>query len=131
MLRLIRNVSGWKAAYTRTIPAAIPTASANFFMETISFRCIYNIMAAKRSDRMPFPDRGMQRMHGLDSLRPQKLLGLLLRLFPVRMESRKQFPPLFGHADDLVPRCLAFGSPEDRKSTRLNSSHQKISYAVF
>src|SRR5690606_40982411 len=32
-----------------------------------------------------------------------------------------------------VPRSYSFGAgaPEDRKSTRLNSSHVKISYAVF
>src|SRR5436309_1819390 len=29
------------------------------------------------------------------------------------------------------PRSRPSGSPEDRKSTRLNSSHVKISYAVF
>src|SRR2546430_11432651 len=27
--------------------------------------------------------------------------------------------------------CHVVGSPEDRKSTRLNSSHSQISYAVF
>src|SRR2546427_8360260 len=29
------------------------------------------------------------------------------------------------------PRICRFPSPEDRKSTRLNSSHSQISYAVF
>src|SRR5690606_41504585 len=28
-------------------------------------------------------------------------------------------------------RCKTRGNPQDRKSTRLNSSHVKISYAVF
>src|SRR5690606_39664087 len=34
---------------------------------------------------------------------------------------------------DLVfpPRCAGCGRVEDRKSTRLNSSHVKISYAAF
>src|SRR3712207_7345632 len=32
---------------------------------------------------------------------------------------------------DLVFRWLEDGSPLDRKSTRLNSSHANISYAVF
>src|SRR3712207_8984802 len=36
------------------------------------------------------------------------------------------------HEDDLPPRLDAdFGSDQDRKSTRLNSSHANISYAVF
>src|SRR5690242_21289119 len=30
-----------------------------------------------------------------------------------------------------VPRHLALGRDQDRKSTRLNSSHMSISYAVF
>src|SRR3712207_9019396 len=33
----------------------------------------------------------------------------------------------------LIPQfgCCAINSPQDRKSTRLNSSHANISYAVF
>src|SRR5688572_31613803 len=34
-------------------------------------------------------------------------------------------------ADYLVACDLATGNPSDRKSTRLNSSHSQISYAVF
>src|SRR5204862_4563463 len=33
--------------------------------------------------------------------------------------------------DDLASRRVNIASPEDRKSTRLNSSHVEISYAVF
>src|SRR5690606_40339635 len=57
-------------------------------------------------------------------------------------------PPMEAKLTDVIPageewqfepkwdgfRCLAFrdgGSVEDRKSTRLNSSHVKTSYAVF
>src|SRR3989442_7233628 len=40
-----------------------------------------------------------------------------------------------GLSKDKVKRILGFadvsGDPEDRKSTRLNSSHVRISYAVF
>src|SRR2546430_9469000 len=32
---------------------------------------------------------------------------------------------------DLVARPLEFANRQDRKSTRLNSSHSQISYAVF
>src|SRR5688572_32115320 len=39
------------------------------------------------------------------------------------------------HGSDVVGDCeindLLGGLPEDRKSTRLNSSHSQISYAVF
>src|SRR3712207_7740875 len=35
------------------------------------------------------------------------------------------------HAPSLTPLEAAFGDARDRKSTRLNSSHANISYAVF
>src|SRR2546427_3608184 len=34
-------------------------------------------------------------------------------------------------AEDWIPRVLAWRGSGDRKSTRLNSSHSQISYAVF
>src|SRR5207302_10005009 len=37
---------------------------------------------------------------------------------------------LYGQAADMEP-ILALAKTQDRKSTRLNSSHVKISYAVF
>src|SRR5574340_1537412 len=43
--------------------------------------------------------------------------------------------PIYKYAGAAPPRAGAAGrsrrEPADRKSTRLNSSHQKISYAVF
>src|SRR3712207_7686658 len=36
-----------------------------------------------------------------------------------------------GGAPAPLPRCWCPGHPRDRKSTRLNSSHANISYAVF
>src|SRR2546430_9218149 len=40
---------------------------------------------------------------------------------------------VFGHVTPLSPHRLGFGESgvTDRKSTRLNSSHSQISYAVF
>src|SRR2546427_6097913 len=49
------------------------------------------------------------------------------------LDFRRRCLPI-GEADDLAPdRSLAdkAGEIEDRKSTRLNSSHSQISYAVF
>src|SRR5689334_23432166 len=34
-------------------------------------------------------------------------------------------------ADEVAERCAEPGAAQDRKSTRLNSSHSSISYAVF
>src|SRR5258708_27496139 len=54
-------------------------------------------------------------------------------LFPYTTLFRSAVP--LGSADDVAGECRdpAAGDrhPEDRKSTRLNSSHQIISYAVF
>src|SRR5438034_6971881 len=38
---------------------------------------------------------------------------------------------ILGHAHPDIARAVAKCIPEDRKSTRLNSSHTVISYAVF
>src|SRR5690606_40857610 len=40
-------------------------------------------------------------------------------------------PMRSGGSDDLIAGGCVGVEPEDRKSTRLNSSHVKISYAVF
>src|SRR2546430_13616299 len=37
----------------------------------------------------------------------------------------------FGVRQRLTVKITAFDRPQDRKSTRLNSSHSQISYAVF
>src|SRR5256885_7289869 len=39
--------------------------------------------------------------------------------------------PTFPHGPQSAHGRTGFGGPEDRKSTRLNSSHLVISYAVF
>src|SRR5256884_6739787 len=39
--------------------------------------------------------------------------------------------PLIKRLDVLLPKILASSTASDRKSTRLNSSHGYISYAVF
>src|SRR3712207_7342191 len=39
--------------------------------------------------------------------------------------------PRLERADDLLQLCALGGHEQDRKSTRLNSSHANISYAVF
>src|SRR5215475_14609939 len=41
--------------------------------------------------------------------------------------------PIYDEPTSAVPTCLTpfWTAPKDRKSTRLNSSHVKISYAVF
>src|SRR5688500_20250273 len=60
--------------------------------------------------------------------------------FPTRRSSdlagrivgdRRDVPFGDGPADDLGKACLGHRLGQDRKSTRLNSSHLVISYAVF
>src|SRR3712207_7672496 len=43
----------------------------------------------------------------------------------------KEFPILAAYAAAEPPPGIDFLAPKDRKSTRLNSSHANISYAVF
>src|SRR2546427_2967677 len=61
-------------------------------------------------------------------------------LFPYTTLFRSQIPGLevelrvdlgLAFGDEAVAHVVAEGKAEDRKSTRLNSSHSQISYAVF
>src|SRR2546421_3231958 len=45
--------------------------------------------------------------------------------------TEKQQVPLGVHSHDAEPQLGEVARPQDRKSTRLNSSHDQISYAVF
>src|SRR5256885_14889499 len=58
------------------------------------------------------------------SARPGRPRGRLARQRPHRQPARRGARP-------AVPPCAAHGAMGDRKSTRLNSSHLVISYAVF
>src|SRR5207249_7942851 len=57
------------------------------------------------------------------------------RVLPVVLERAREVRvagPRTRHlAAPLAPRGVRFGGHQDRKSTRLNSSHVSISYAVF
>src|SRR2546430_4012369 len=53
----------------------------------------------------------------------------LFRSLTARDELEARVRGLEGGADDYLTKPLDL--PEDRKSTRLNSSHSQISYAVF
>src|SRR3712207_7935505 len=59
--------------------------------------------------------------HGPAAARLQRLRGCLHAEEHARLRDR----------DDLVPGADGGGLDRDRKSTRLNSSHANISYAVF
>src|SRR2546430_17698424 len=53
-------------------------------------------------------------------------------LFPYTTLFRSQLRgPRAGQSAELRERIARSGTPQDRKSTRLNSSHSQISYAVF
>src|SRR2546427_8698291 len=61
----------------------------------------------------------------LDALREWARLEARVAAAPLPPGARRPRPPLLGRALRFVAR------PRDRKSTRLNSSHSQISYAVF
>src|SRR5690348_17721693 len=75
----------------------------------------YTTLFRSRARRLHRPEPVAQPVHGEPEHRPA--------LFDVHVRLEG------GHQDDLLP-ALAAGD-EDRKSTRLNSSHPSISYAVF
>src|SRR5690554_7167682 len=64
---------------------------------------------------------------------PYTLPGEKAKVYVDRPEKRRQRAKLLEiiepHPNRIEPLCGHFG--EDRKSTRLNSSHVRISYAVF
>src|SRR5690606_3020546 len=67
---------------------------------------------------------------------PTRDPAVLARLLRERIDTLADpIDPGFGFGFDLVrlavPTVEPFGPSQDRKSTRLNSSHVKISYAVF
>src|SRR5690606_41587738 len=64
------------------------------------------------------------RADGCRELREARLVDALARLIAPRPEG------VHGHLQH-VQRTVAARIQQDRKSTRLNSSHVKISYAVF
>src|SRR5690606_39682700 len=72
--------------------------------------------------------RSMPSIVGLAARAPVDQVALELLAAAIRPKSMEIVP------DDLPPdralRCV-LDKPPDRKSTRLNSSHVKISYAVF
>src|SRR5205085_7987235 len=83
-------------------------------------------LARRRSGRglrLRALDRLLQRGHQVDdvggALRRLLLLGLDLRALQLALLL------------DQVPERVDIAVVEDRKSTRLNSSHSQISYAVF
>src|SRR5688572_33444988 len=56
--------------------------------------------------------------------------GRVERRTQLALEMIQRPTPRIGHCDELVATGEA-GHGRDRKSTRLNSSHSQISYAVF
>src|SRR5262245_63188947 len=62
---------------------------------------------------------------------PRSTLFPYTTLFRSRSPARKLTPRSRGRADEPPPSGEEFQALLDRKSTRLNSSHLGISYAVF
>src|SRR5258708_7051456 len=70
---------------------------------------------------------------GDDAEKAGNLLAVfnLLRVAQAGHQMRRDNPPDTRQAQQQIDRLLQFWIMQDRKSTRLNSSHQIISYAVF
>src|SRR5947209_13052847 len=87
-----------------------------------------------KSQGQPLP--GVRNAAMISISRPMSREGFISRRRPVSGASshsdrqRDRLAPL-GRVDDAHIDRLAFRQMRDRKSTRLNSSHANISYAVF
>src|SRR5689334_24776128 len=74
-----------------------------------------------------------------DGIRDGTVTGVQTCALPISLGLRRDDPDLEQvvlrlrrqHEDPLAGREVAVDDPQDRKSTRLNSSHSSISYAVF
>src|SRR5690349_24219706 len=82
--------------------------------------CFFSHCTSPNRDLHSFPTR-----RSSDLGAPQPVPRRAHRRRPPRHDRR---PP---RGPDRLPRLLLPRSPQDRKSTRLNSSHVEISYAVF
>src|SRR5690606_39355115 len=86
-------------------------------------RPVFLMFHASPRDLHSFPTRRSSDLEETSSAERPRRVGLGRRL-----RSRKALPP---PATAAMPRLARNGVSRDRKSTRLNSSHVKISYAVF
>src|SRR5690554_7437515 len=79
-----------------------------------------------------FTNSRMANLHHLDSLVNRELLlgGIVADVKHLETRQGKGFAKFFVEDYDDSYEFAIFGE-EDRKSTRLNSSHVRISYAVF
>src|SRR5690606_41550766 len=79
-------------------------------------------------DLPSFPTRRSSDLAGLiQDVKEEVVIPGFRRLGPMGLEGE----PLAADLDLRVEQAVRAGPVEDRKSTRLNSSHVKISYAVF
>src|SRR5690606_40737796 len=88
--------------------------------------------------RHPYPTRRSSDLVVKASVKPEQYRAVYGPMFRLKVEGGEPASPLY----DWRPQSTYIrrppywegalaGSPPDRKSTRLNSSHVKISYAVF
>src|SRR3712207_7688192 len=63
--------------------------------------------------------------------RSRARFGLLMQGDPAVWPSQQFHPSKWTFGPDFAPAAFDFDRDLDRKSTRLNSSHANISYAVF
>src|SRR5688572_32299461 len=95
-----------------------PSPSSTHFPYTTLFRSAHFHLRARRFGVVGVPPRGAVERHAVHALRRERadLHAGQVRAFRVR---------------DVEPLGAGVADALDRKSTRLNSSHSQISYAVF
>src|SRR5688572_31164497 len=78
-----------------------------------------------------FPYTTLFRSFNYNSTRTNWIHSLLLACFPTSKQGIEVTSEILMNEDKNQDQLCIEGAAQDRKSTRLNSSHSQISYAVF
>src|SRR5205807_5156397 len=94
----------------------------------VLLRTLHSLPTRRSSDLLQFAIRARHQCSLMHSAGSPGALNLAPEsVFDVDSAEKRTFPCFIANPDSRIQRP----DPEDRKSTRLNSSHLVISYAVF
>src|SRR5207253_10729362 len=103
-----------------------------------SYYTLYFYSSIHNRDLLSFPTRRSSDLDTdqlvnvlLPSLQSIRRVNVILVLRSTEIDRRNGRPARFGIQSSFAPRNISYTTNQDRKSTRLNSSHVAISYAVF
>src|SRR3712207_8983890 len=93
--------------------------------------CVFFLMIRRPPRSTLFPYTTLFRSDGGGALSTLSDDGVWLQMSTVGTEGHERLARVADERDVFYVDAPVLGTKEDRKSTRLNSSHANISYAVF